>query len=152
MTQIVPVSEGYILYKSMMTSNVGGDTVTKNIIDHIERNRGQELLPHFYYQYTMEQESQRTATLKDIGHVDPSILEFHKKRFIQELKELYFKVNTHSEDSYETLTRNQEPIYYELPDGHVVNFGANRSSFADIFFSESPVEIPNLEAQRFSRD
>lgn len=97
-TQIVPVSEGYVLYKSLMTSHVGGDTITKNIIDYIEQNRGRELLPHFYYQYSTEQEGQRTSTPKQIGHVDPSVLEFHKKRFVQELKEAYFKVNTLSEE------------------------------------------------------
>lgn len=97
-TQIVPVSEGYILYKSLLSSPVGGETVTKNLVDYVEQNTGKELLPHFYYNYTFEQEGQRTATLKNIGHIDPSVLEFHKKRFVQELKELYLKVNTQSED------------------------------------------------------
>lgn len=99
LTQVVPISEGYILYKSMATTHIGGDTVTQDLINYVEENRSKELLPYFYYQYSSEQESQRTATLKDIGHVDPSVLDFHKKRFVQEMKELHFKVATPSEES-----------------------------------------------------
>jgi actin-like protein 6A len=98
LTQVVPVSEGYILYKSMATSHIGGDTVTQHLINHIEENRGKELLPSFNYQYSSENEGQRNVNLKDIGHVDPSVLDFHKKRFSQEMKELYFKVATPSEE------------------------------------------------------
>lgn len=98
LTQVVPISEGYILYKNMATSHIGGDTVTQHLIDHIEQSRGKELLPSFYYHYTSEQEGPRTVVPKNIGHVDPSVLDFHKKRFAQELKELYFKVATPNEE------------------------------------------------------
>lgn len=104
-TQVVPISEGYTLYKSMITNHIGGETVTQHLTDYIEQSRGKELLPNFYYQYSTEQEGLRTATLKDIGHVDPSVLEYHKRRIGQEMKEVVCKVATPSEEGYKLITK-----------------------------------------------
>lgn len=100
-TQVVPISEGYTLYKSMITSHIGGETVTQQLIDFVEQSRGKELLPHFYYKYSSEPDGQTTTTLKDIGHVDPSVLEFHKRRIGQEMKEVICKVANPSDEKYD---------------------------------------------------
>lgn len=102
-TQVVPVVEGYTLAKSTITSPVGGETLTANILSHIEEKRGKELLPHFCYKYNIDAEFNKEATPIDISHIDPSALLFHKMRFAQELKELLFKVSTPSDDRYEMI-------------------------------------------------
>lgn len=99
-TQIVPVSEGYTLGKSTITAQIGGDTMTQNILNHIEEKRGEELLPHFCYDYKFDPESSsREGQRKDIGFVEPSVLQFHKLRYVQEMKELLFKVATPSDEA-----------------------------------------------------
>ena len=41
-TQVAPVSEGYVLHKSLLTQNIGGDTVSENIVKYIEDKEGNE--------------------------------------------------------------------------------------------------------------
>src|SRR3990167_6938553 len=133
LTQVVPVSEGYTLYKSIMSTNVGGDTMTNNILNHIEEKIGGSLLPHFCYQYSFDQEGcKKESQLKQNLSIDPSVLAFHKIRLVQELKELHFKVSIPAEES------TGEIINYDLPDGSQFNFAQNRFGFAEIFFNEQP--------------
>lgn len=98
-TQIVPVSEGYILYKAMGTYNLGGDTLTQNLLNDIEKKTGKEVLPYFYYRYTVdtsnpEKLTRTVMTKNDVCEVSPEVLQFHKLRVVQEIKEQYLK-NSH---------------------------------------------------------
>lgn len=130
-TQVVPISEGYTLYKSLVSANIGGDTLTANILNHVEEKKGTALLPHFCYQYTFDQEGcKKESSLKEILAVDPSVLQFHKLRLAQEMKELHFKVSIPTEET------GGEIINYDLPDGSQFNFAQNRFGFAEIFFGE----------------
>lgn len=130
-TQIVPISEGYTLYKSLVSSNIGGDTLTSNILNHVEEKKGSPLLPHFCYQYTFDQEgSKKESALREKQAIDPSVLLFHKLRLAQEMKELHFKVSIPTEETI------GEIINYDLPDGSQFNFAQNRFGFAEIFFSD----------------
>jgi actin-related protein len=98
-TQVVPISEGYTLGKSVITTHVGGDTMTQNLLHHIEEKTEKPLLPQFHYKYRFNQDlSGREASPANIGHVDPSVLQFHKLRYVQEIKELHFRVSTPSEE------------------------------------------------------
>lgn len=99
LTQVVPVSEGYTLGKSVLTTHVGGDTITQNLLAHIEEKTEKPLLPQFHYRYRFSPDlSGREASLLDVGPVDPTVLAFHKLRYVQEIKELHFRVSTPSEE------------------------------------------------------
>jgi actin-related protein len=104
LTQVVPVNEGYTLGKASLTSPVGGETMTQNIINFIEEKRGKPLLPHFCYKYNIDAEGAKEGSLKDISNIDPSVLQFHKMRYCQEMKEMLFKVSTPSEEKYQHIT------------------------------------------------
>lgn len=148
LTQLVPVSEGYTLYKSIVSMNVGGDTMTNNILSHIEEKRGTSLLPHFFYQYSFDQEGcKKEAQIKTNLLIDPSVLNFHKIRLVQELKELHFKVSIPAEESL------GEIINYDLPDGSQFNFAQNRFGFAEIFFAEQPrTERGEISVQKMTME
>lgn len=133
LTQLVPISEGYTLYKALMSAPVGGDTVTWNIASYLEDSRGKQLLPPHCYNFSIDAEGAKIAEIKDYRNMDPSALHFHKMRYVQEMKEMLFKVSTPSDESTSDI------MTYELPDGSSVSFGANRYSFAEIFFSDNPV-------------
>lgn len=99
LTQIVPIAEGYILHKSMISTPIGGDTLTRSILTSIEEKRGREMLPHFCYRYSFDAEGNKQAIENPlVGNVDPSVLLFHKMRYAQEMKELLFKVSAPSDE------------------------------------------------------
>ena len=96
------------------------------------------------YNYVLDSEGNKEVSLKDLSQIDPSVIRFHKMRFVQDMKELHFKVSTPSEEN------QSEIINYELPDGSSLSIGSNRYSFAEIFFSDNPVSfvLPRNETKR----
>lgn len=132
-TQFVPIFEGYTLSKAMVSAPIGGDTITSNIANFIEEKRGKEVLPPICFNYNLDNDGNKEVGVKDLSYIDPSVIRFHKMRYVQDMKELHFKVSTPSDEN------QNEVINYELPDGTSLSIGSNRYSFAEIFFSDNPV-------------
>jgi actin-related protein len=134
-TQVAPVSEGYVLHKSLLTQSVGGDTISENIVKYIEDSQQKELLPRFMFKYNTDTFGNVTIKQRplEVSAVSASVLEFHKLRVAQDIKELYCRLLNTNDDI------NTEHAMYELPDGTTMNFGQTRYAFPEIFFNDTQV-------------
>jgi len=145
-TQVAPVSEGYLLHKSLLTHRIGGDTVSEDIIRHIEDSQQKELLPRFMFKYITDPYGNLAIKQKPlaVASLTSSVLEFHKLRVAQDIKELYCRLlNANDDVSAENAT-------YELPDGTSMSFAQTRYAFPEIFFNGT--QVGSTQPKRGEKD
>ncbi|CAG9314384.1 ARP4_1 [Blepharisma stoltei] len=140
-TWAVPVHDGYVLQKSIVKFNIGGETITDVLLNHLV-SLGVNIRPHYTFNKTVkcfveggEVQGNPEFTLEDIPrpNVDPSYQDFSIREIVRDIKETTFKVsdNTFSETSFANVPSSS----YELPDGTQVQLGNERYRIPELLFS-----------------
>lgn len=91
-TDLVPVIDGYALKKAIKTSHLGGEWLTKRVLDFFEK--GGKFGPNYDYKYTMNELNERVGVFEPRGDVTDNYREFSLMRIAREAKELHFKIKT----------------------------------------------------------
>mmetsp|Transcript_33924 Transcript_33924/g.59133 ORF Transcript_33924/g.59133 Transcript_33924/m.59133 type:complete len:418 (+) Transcript_33924:44-1297(+) len=142
MTFSVPVHDGYVLHKSIVRYEVGGELLTEMLQRHLEST---ELIKPRYsfkkhiktYAEAGEQTEVNEFKIEDLSYPNttPSFHNFAVRDIIRDIKESNFKVSDspYSDSSF----ANVPTVSYELPDGKVIELGNERFKFPELLFNNS---------------
>lgn len=107
-TYATPVHDGYALQKCIIKHDIGGQSITQDLINWLENEKAIEIQPRFAFKKKFMNvngvESFENTKL-DISNVHPSYLQWAKEEIVRELKEemLYVSEDQIDERSLETI-------------------------------------------------
>lgn len=138
-TSAVPVHDGYVLQKSIVKFNVGGEMITDSLVQQLS---GVDIKPHFMFSKNVkcfveagEIQGPPEFSIEEIPrpYAHQSYIDFSVREIVRDIKETTFKVsdNTFSDSAF----TNVPPVNYELPDGSNVQLGNERFRIPELLFS-----------------
>jgi len=137
-TSIIPITEGYALINSMTMNKYGGDWLNEQILNRIEQK--DELKTRYLFT------KKKVDGKFDIEYLDSSKLtksfqQHHKMRVVEDIKKSIYQISEINFDEKIEVS----PIQYELPDGRVLDIGAERYTIPEEFFKyNSNISIQKL--------
>lgn len=150
-TVVTPINEGWAETTAISRSIVGGlymDAHFLNSLTHIVSNRYHRTMskPAFYYNRSTDSNGQTIASINPaIRNVHPSYHSYMSLQMIRDLKETVCR----TAESATCLTDN-DPRYvniplvpYILPDGSLVEVGAERYYTPELLFDPSKLQKPS---------
>jgi len=96
-TEVVPVSDGYILKKGLLSISKGGEYLTNKMLEYIEGKVG-KFNPFFDYQFEHNPDGIRNTNICLASAVSDDVRKYFKSRIAREAKELFLKIKTPSFD------------------------------------------------------
>jgi len=142
-TSVVPIFEGSVVPKSIFYCELGGETLTYLLMDLLGQ-RGVTVRPKYSISKEMEYKrdsegalellSKPTITAQDWPQTHPSYHLFTQLSLIRDLKESLLKVSD-TPYSHESAYQTQAGGDYELPDGTVIELGAERFRVPEVLFA-----------------
>lgn len=54
-TYAVPVFDGFCLKKSIIKHNIGGEFLTEALLNHVEKEKGTEIIPRYRLEFEVQQ-------------------------------------------------------------------------------------------------
>lgn len=142
MTFSVPVHDGYVLTKSIVRYEVGGELLTDMLQRHLESSEA--VRPRYSFKKHIktfaesgDQPETSEFTIEDLSfpNTTPSFHNFSVREIIRDIKESNFKVSDspYSDSSF----ANVPTVSYELPDGKVIELGNERFKIPELLFNNS---------------
>ncbi|XP_020579051.1 actin-related protein 4 [Phalaenopsis equestris] len=142
-TTVAPVQDGYVLQKGVATSPIGGEFLTECMMKSLE-SKGIIFKPR----YSFKRKEVRSGEFQTIDLDFPNTTESYKlysQRVIaSDIKECVCRVpdTPYDESAYANIPMTS----YELPDGQIIEIGADRFKVPDILFNPSIIQtIPGME-------
>ncbi|PKU85689.1 actin-related protein 4 isoform X1 [Dendrobium catenatum] len=142
-TTVAPVQDGYVLQKGVATSPIGGEFLTECMMKSLE-SKGIIFKPR----YSFKRKEARPGDFQTIDLDFPNTTERYKlysQRLIaSDIKECVCRApdTPYDESAYANIPMTP----YELPDGQIIEIGADRFKIPDILFNPSLVQtIPGME-------
>lgn len=142
-TAVVPIFEGSIVPKSIYYCELGGETLTYLVMDLLAQ-KGFSVRPQYSIvkemKYKRDSEgalellSKPTITVQDWPQTHPSYHLFAQLTLIRDLKENVLRVSD-TPYSHESAYQTQTGADYELPDGTVIELGAERFRVSEVLFA-----------------
>lgn len=140
-TSAVPVHDGYVLQKSIVKFNVGGEYLTNLLYNQLKSQVNirpaysfNKIMKGFYVE-AGEIQGNLEYCVEDLycNNVDQSFYEFSVREIVKDIKESTFRVsdNTFTESTFS----NVASVSYELPDGSQIEIGNERFKIPEILFS-----------------
>ncbi|KAL8135526.1 hypothetical protein AgCh_010246 [Apium graveolens] len=143
-TTIAPVHDGYVLQKAVISSPIGGEFLTDCLIKSLE-SKGLNIKPR----YAFKRKEIRPGEFQTVDINFPQTTESYRlysQRIIaSDIKECVCRApdTPYDETSYSNIPMTP----YELPDGQVIEIGADRFKIPDVLFNPSLVQtIPGMES------
>lgn len=147
MTFSVPVHDGYVLNKSIVRYEVGGELLTEMLQRQLELT--ETVRPRYTfkkhiksYVETGDQPEINEFSIEDLRfpNTTPSFHTFAVREIFRDIKEMNFKVSDspYSDSSF----ANVPTVSYELPDGKVIELGNERFKIPELLFNNS-APLPN---------
>ena len=95
LTQVMPISDGFVLHRGLESFNLAGEHVTKKVLDLMDSRvredltagRAESVLPYFDYQYEQDAEGAKVARLERLDGVRDSMRDFFRMRVARDAKE-----------------------------------------------------------------
>ncbi|KAG0454321.1 hypothetical protein HPP92_025625 [Vanilla planifolia] len=142
-TTVAPVHDGYVLQKGVVTSPIGGEFLTECMMKSLE-SKGITLKPR----YSFKRKETRPGDFQTIDLDFPNTTESYRlycQRLIaSDIKECVCRAPDTPFD--ESAYANIPMTPYELPDGQLIEIGADRFKIPDVLFNPSLVQtIPGME-------
>lgn len=98
LTELIPICDGYILKRGMSSFNHGGESITREVLKFLEQKATNPIYPHFDYEFSMNNESQKESNLLKLDNVTDSMRRFFKMKIAREAKEEFVRVHTDTEE------------------------------------------------------
>ena len=141
MTTATPVHDGYVLQKSIVKYNIGGDFLTAMVGEHL---KGTPVHPHYKFNKhvklyveagEVQGEPEISVEFLDRPHTTESYHDFCVNEIMRDIKESNFRV---FETAFSDLAYPGMPkINYELPDGTMLEVGNERYSIPEVMFGST---------------
>ncbi|KAI9013356.1 actin family [Phycomyces nitens] len=145
MTSAVPVYDGYVLKKGILRQPIGGDLLTKQILDQLKNDLHLQVTPQYKIANKRPVESGQPpqVELRDRPNTTESFNDYQTSRVILEYKESVCQVSEMAYDEGIIASRPQKP--FEFPDGYNNSFGMERYKLPEILYQ--PREFINVPPQ-----
>ncbi|EKX51987.1 hypothetical protein GUITHDRAFT_102601 [Guillardia theta CCMP2712] len=144
-TCVAPVHEGYVLQKAIVRSPFSGEKLTEYLLSVLE-GKGTNVRPPYMLNKKIGKDGTIASVTEITGleNIRPSFKRYMQKTIINDLKETVCRT---SETVFDESSNAQIPFaQYELPDGKVIDVGAERfkADKCSIFGVNSPSELQAL--------
>lgn len=97
-TELVPISDGYVLHRGMSHFAQGGETITRAVLKFLEDRSINPFYPHFDYECSFNMDVKKEATLNMLDSVTASVRRYFKLKIAREAKEEFVRVLTDTEE------------------------------------------------------
>ncbi|KAF1868395.1 hypothetical protein Lal_00008202 [Lupinus albus] len=143
-TTVVPVHDGYVLQKAVATSPIGGELLTDCLIKSLE-SKGIVIKPRYSFRRKEIRPGEFQTVDLDFPNTSESYKLYSQRVIASDIKECVCRAPDASYD--ESAYSNIPTTPYELPDGQIIEIGADRFKIPDILFNPSLVQtIPGMES------
>ena len=137
----MPVHDGYVLQKSIVKFNVGGEYITDQLLRHLSSQTNirpsYSFTKHMRSCYVEGGEIQGNVELsiedKSFPDTDPTYHDFSVREIVKDIKESTFKVS--DSPFSDSAFSNVPSVNYELPDGSQIEVGNERFKLPELFFT-----------------
>jgi actin-related protein len=97
-TELVPICDGYLLYRGMSSFPHGGETITRQVLKFMEDKAINKLHPYFDYECSFNIDAKKETSLNILTDVSASIRRHFKLKIAREAKEEFVRVLTDTEE------------------------------------------------------
>ena len=92
-TQIVPVSDGFVLHKNMYNCPIGGEYYTKKIMESVENiHQKSDIAPLFDLKMLWENREKKGTEYQPLEGVSDSVRLYHRLQIARDIKESCCKI------------------------------------------------------------
>ncbi|KAG0165440.1 Actin-like 6A [Apophysomyces sp. BC1034] len=133
LTSAVPVYDGYVLKKGILRQPIGGDMISRQILDQLQNDLHLDVTPQYKIASKTVVESGQSAQVQ--LHDRPATESFNDyqiSRVLHEYKESVCQVSEVTFDEGIMASRPQKP--FEFPDGYNNSFGVERYKLPETLY------------------
>ncbi|XXG71172.1 hypothetical protein AAC387_Pa07g0487 [Persea americana] len=143
-TTIAPVHDGYVLQKAVLTSPIGGEFLTECMMKSLE-SKGITIKPRYAFKRKEIRPGEFQTVDLDFPNTTESYRLYSQRVIASDIKESVCRAPDTAFD--ESGYANIPMTPYELPDGQIIEIGADRFKTPDILFNPSlALRIPGMES------
>mmetsp|Transcript_93910 Transcript_93910/g.151556 ORF Transcript_93910/g.151556 Transcript_93910/m.151556 type:complete len:447 (-) Transcript_93910:61-1401(-) len=138
-TCVAPVHEGYVLQKAVVRSPMCGEKITDYLLSVME-SKGLSVRPTYTLNKKLAKEGSilKVSDATGIQHTRDSYKRFMQKMTVNDIKETLCRASeTHFD---EASSSTMQTAQYELPDGKIIEVGAERFKACELLFNPSLLE------------
>ncbi|GBG88186.1 hypothetical protein CBR_g46675 [Chara braunii] len=142
-TTVAAVHDGYVLQKAIVRSPIGGDALTEAMLNTVE-SMNVMIKPRYSFKRTEVRLGEFEVTDLDLPNTTQSYRRYQQRCIAADIKESVCRVadSTFEEKQYQNIPTQP----YELPDGNIIEIGADRFRIPEIIFNPSILKsIPGME-------
>ncbi|KAI7862075.1 actin family [Spinellus fusiger] len=145
-TSAVPVYDGYVLKKGILRQSIGGDLLTRQIVDQLKNDLNVNITPHYKISNKRPVESGQPpqVDLRERPGTTESFDAYQTSRVVLEYKESVCQVSEMTYDEGIIASRPQKP--FEFPDGYNSSFGMERYKLPEILYQPQQfIQMPQTD-------
>lgn len=142
-TTVAAVHDGYVLQKAVVSSPIGGEVLTDCLMRFLE-SKGILVKPRYSFKRKEARPGEFQIVDLDFPNTTASYKRYSQMFIVNDFKEAVCRVpdTVFDESSYSNIPTTS----YELPDGQILEFGADRFKFPDLIFNPSLLQtLPHME-------
>ncbi|KAG0610908.1 hypothetical protein M758_7G100900 [Ceratodon purpureus] len=142
-TTVAAVHDGYVLQKAVVRSAIGGEVLTDCLQRTLEA-KGIQIKPRFSFKRKEIRPGEFEVVPVELPNTTDSYYAYAQRAVVADIKESVCRVpdSAFDDNSYANIPTTP----YELPDGQVIEIGADRFKIADIMFNPTLIQtIPGME-------
>jgi len=145
-TTVTAVHDGYALRKAVTRSPLGGDALTSVVLKYLEKVKKVPVKPRYEFARAVgaDGETVDVSDVKGLGHTTPAYRLHKQMEIAADVKETSCRVSDKKFNDADF--KNVPSVAYELPDGTVVELGAERFKIPELLFDPDAVESLGLPA------
>lgn len=142
-TTVAAVHDGYVLQKAVVSSPIGGEVLTDCLMRTLE-TKGILVRPRYSFKRKEVRPGEFQIVDLDFPNTTASYKRYSQMIIANDFKEAVCRVPDTPFD--ETAYSNIPTTPYELPDGQIIEIGADRFKFPDLIFNPSLLQMmPHME-------
>lgn len=142
-TTVAAVHDGYVLQKAVVSSPIGGEVLTDCLMRSLE-SKGILVRPRYSFKRKEVRPGEFQIVDLDFPNTTASYKRYSQMIIANDFKEAVCRVPDTPFD--ETAYSNIPTTPYELPDGQIIEIGADRFKFPDLIFNPSLLQMmPHME-------
>ncbi len=134
-TCVTPVYDGYVLNRGIVRNLYGGDALSNNILNLLEKERGSAVKPNYMIRREKLTQDKFKVHEVNFANATESYRQYATMAVVNEIKESMFRVT----ETPFTEHENTPKMAFEMNDGVNVTLGAERYSFTETLFKPSSI-------------
>ena len=132
-TSVTAVHDGYALKQASARSPLGGDAITDIVLKYLEKKKACPIRPRHEFTRRLNKDGETfDVSAVKRPNISSSYRLFKQREIAADVKETTCRLSDRAYDEAEM--KNVPTVAYELPDGNVVDVGAERFKIPELLF------------------